>query len=311
MRMPLTSAAISTTSLLLLNARCLPSLLLGSSLLARPLFSRVPPIRLSNSFFLQSFPFSSSSGSSSSPLPPPSPSLVPGSPIPVEVTSFGPLGASVDVFSSSPPGLLIGRGLILQSALAYHSLSNPPAVIGSRLTGYVSFVHLSPHRSSSSGSPPLLKIDVSLRGVNVDVNGVPLDSVGRIVFDIRRRLKEGDGTMPLGDSSTPFEIEQLMPGVSRARFKKALGELYREKEIEKPGERETRLIAVKAEDLGPSLASMGKGGEERRQDTRSQDEKRRQENARSTPRYGGGGGGGRAQTRPGTERRDANTFEGR
>lgn len=226
-----------STSLFLLNARCLPSLLLSSPLLARPLFSRAAP-------FLRTSTALSFSSSSLPPFPPssPRPALAPGSPIPVEVYSFGPLGASVDVYSPSSPSTLIGRGLILQSEIKYHELSHPPIVVGSRLSAFASYLHPSPHKSS----PSLLKVDVSLRPVHLDENAVPLDTVGRVAFAVRQRLRDGgEGRLALGDGSTPFEIESVFPGVSKSRFRKALGKLYEEREIEKPGDHEIRLADKK------------------------------------------------------------------
>lgn len=76
---------------------------------------------------VKSVPSSSSSSSSTSSSPLPTPPFRPGQRIQVEVISFGPMGASVDIVADThdPEGVIaddippLGRGLILQKEIAY------------------------------------------------------------------------------------------------------------------------------------------------------------------------------------------------
>lgn len=151
----------------------------------------------------------------------------PGDSIQVEVTSFGPLGASVDVIGLGHDGDLLPAhmdpyttGLIVQKEIAYfrQARDNVDVVRGEILTAYVQNVR------EEDG-----KLDVSLRSYGGKAKG---GEVGTMILE-RLKLTPG-GVLNIGEKSNPKDISQEFPGVSKSVFKKALGGLYK-KSLVKPG----------------------------------------------------------------------------
>lgn len=148
------------------------------------------------------------------------PSFNQGDPIQVEILSFGPLGASVAVVGIGHGDNLLpvdkeplGFGLILQKEIAYfrEARDNVDVVRGEVLPAYVQKVR------EEDG-----KIDIGLRAFGGKAKAEQVTDL------IMEKLKESpDGTLPVGDKSTPVEIGYEFPGVSKSVFKKAVGLLYK------------------------------------------------------------------------------------
>jgi hypothetical protein len=150
-----------------------------------------------------------------------------GDKIVVEVMNFGKLGASVKVVgkggldeegnSMGPQQTqVLGLGLILQKEIHYFRLSRGgiDVVRGEILPAYVENI-----REDQ-------KIDVSLRppggmAKSRDVSSVILDLL----------LQSNEGTLNVGDRSSPEQINALLPGTSKLAFKKAVSALYKQKKI--------------------------------------------------------------------------------
>uniref|UniRef100_A0A7S1D7J4 Conserved virulence factor B-like winged helix domain-containing protein n=1 Tax=Cyclophora tenuis TaxID=216820 RepID=A0A7S1D7J4_CYCTE len=150
-----------------------------------------------------------------------------GDQVQVEVVSFGPLGASVeviglghganDVIEDSEPAL--GRGLILQKEIKYfrEARNYVDVVVGEVLPAYIEKV-----RDDK-------KLHIALRVVGGKAKA---DQVSEMIM---ARLEwEQDGALPIGDKSPPEAIGREFPGVSKSAFKRALSMLYK-KGLVKPG----------------------------------------------------------------------------
>jgi predicted RNA-binding protein (virulence factor B family) len=143
-----------------------------------------------------------------------------GDPIQVEISSFGPLGASVSVVGLGHDGKLLpvdgepyAYGLILQKEIAYfrEARDNVDVVRGEVLPAYVEKIRL------EDG-----KLDIGLRAFGGKAKA------DQIHEQILKKLEASpDGTLPVGDKSTPVEINREFPGVSKSVFKKAVGALYK------------------------------------------------------------------------------------
>lgn len=160
----------------------------------------------------------------------------PGDKIQVEVVQFGPLGASVEVIglghgddvpllpADAPEAY--GYGLILQKEISYFrsARNNIDVVRGEILPAYVQKVR-----------PEDGKLDISLRSFGGKAKS--LDAGTQIL----ERLEEVGGRLDIGEKSTPQEINDEFPGVSKSVFKKALGGLYK-KGLVKPGKTSIELM---------------------------------------------------------------------
>eukprot|EP00339_Tiarina_fusa_P029511 CAMPEP_0117042194 /NCGR_PEP_ID=MMETSP0472-20121206/29402_1 /TAXON_ID=693140 ORGANISM="Tiarina fusus, Strain LIS" /NCGR_SAMPLE_ID=MMETSP0472 /ASSEMBLY_ACC=CAM_ASM_000603 /LENGTH=206 /DNA_ID=CAMNT_0004753375 /DNA_START=134 /DNA_END=754 /DNA_ORIENTATION=+ len=163
--------------------------------------------------------------------------FTPGDKVQVEMVSFGPLGASVDVIGLShdadepllPPSQEPhGRGLVLQKEIAYfrQARGGVDVVLGEVLPGYVQSVR-----------EDIDKIDVSFRAFGGKAKA---EGVGKLILE-QLELAEHAGVLPIGDKSSPTDINQYFPGVSKTAFKKAVGALYRQGLI-KPGPKSITLV---------------------------------------------------------------------
>lgn len=146
-----------------------------------------------------------------------------GDKIQVEVSYFGVLGASVEVLGRSheddsligeeEPAL--GSGLILQSEIRYFRLSrkNVDVVQGEILPAFVENVR------------PDGKLDISLRPPGFAKANI-------LAKEILERLQSmPGGALNVGDKSSPSEIDEEFPGVSKSNFKKAVATLYKQKKV--------------------------------------------------------------------------------
>lgn len=148
------------------------------------------------------------------------PSFKPGDKIQVEVISFGPLGASVEVIGDShdPESLIpedeppLATGLILQKEIQYfrQSRDNVDVVRGEVLPAYVEKVR-------DDG-----KIDISLRTFGGKAKA---EEVSTMILD--KLSWAPGGVLQVGDKSSPEEIAKEFPGVSKSSFKRAVGALYK------------------------------------------------------------------------------------
>lgn len=139
----------------------------------------------------------------------------PGDKIQVEVVNFGPLGASVEVIglghgddvpllpADAPEAY--GYGLILQKEISYfrNARNNIDVVRGEILPAYVQKVRL------EDG-----KLDISLRSYGGKAKSMDAGT------QILERLEEVGGRLDIGEKSTPQEINDEFPGVSKSVFKK-------------------------------------------------------------------------------------------
>lgn len=144
----------------------------------------------------------------------------------IEVMSFGPMGASVDVVAANshdPDDVIqeseeaLGAGLISQQEIRYFrsSRNGLDVVLGEILRAYVTDVR-------DDG-----KLAIGLRPFGGKEKATELGAM------IIERL-ETDGEVPVGDKSPPNEIERVFPGASKSAFKKAVAALYKERKV-KPG----------------------------------------------------------------------------
>jgi hypothetical protein len=147
-----------------------------------------------------------------------------GMPIQVEVISFGPLGASVDVVGDdhNPDNLIpetepvMGRGLILQKEIYYfrQARNHVDVVAGEVLPAFVELVR-------EDGL-----LDICLRRPGGKAKA---EEVSVLIME---RLEESqDGTIYVGDKSSPDVIGEEFPGVSKGAFKKAVSALYKKGKV--------------------------------------------------------------------------------
>lgn len=155
--------------------------------------------------------------------------------IQVEVVRFGPLGASVEIISHnshSEEDLIpedeepLGYGLILQSEIAYFRASRggTDVVRGEILPAYVDW-------ERNDG-----KVDITLRRPGGKGKA---EDLGQIIM---KKLKESDNDeIPIGDKSSPEDINKFLPGSSKASFKRAVASLYKQRLVQ-PGAFTTKLM---------------------------------------------------------------------
>ena len=142
-----------------------------------------------------------------------------GDAIQIEVISFGPMGGSVDVvgLGHDPDKLIpetapsLGQGLVLQKEIHYfrQARDNIDVVAGEVLPAFVEEVR-------DDG-----RLNISLRRPGGKAKA---EDVSILILE---RLSELDGTLAIGDKSSPREIGLEFPGVSKGAFKKAVAALYK------------------------------------------------------------------------------------
>ena len=157
-----------------------------------------------------------------------------GNPILVEVVRFGPLGASVDVVAKShndddiipEDEEALGVGLIIQKEIGYFRASRGglDVVVGEILPAYVDWVR-------DDG-----KINISLRKPG---GRGKAEDLSKLL--IEKLEGSSDGEIPVGDKSSPEEINKTFPGASKASFKRAVASLYK-KGLVQPGAKSTKLM---------------------------------------------------------------------
>ena len=156
-----------------------------------------------------------------------------GDAVQVQVMSFGPLGASVDVIAAShdddqiipetePP---LAKGLILQKEISYfrQARNNVDVVLSEVLPAYVEHV-----RDDQ-------KLDIGLR--KFGGRAKTLD----VAEQLMERLQKQKGRLAVGDKSSPQDIAREFPGVNKASFKKAVAALYKQGKV-KPGPDSVTLL---------------------------------------------------------------------
>jgi len=179
----------------------------------------------------------------------------PGDKIQVEVTSFGPLGASVDVIGIGhgedvpllePEERPYATGLILQKEIAYFrsARGSIDVVRGEILPAYVQSIREveisdddEEEEEEDDGSPPPIKLDICLRSFGGKAKS---EEVGAMILE--RLEATDDGILDIGEKSSPVEINREFPGVSKSVFKKALGGLYK-KRLVQPGPDSVELMS--------------------------------------------------------------------
>lgn len=150
----------------------------------------------------------------------------PGAEILVEIDSFGPLGASVLILEGEEGNEeTVGTGLILQSEIHEfrEKRDNVDVVVGEVLTAFAQQVR------------PDGKVNVGLK---------PVGKTKRLSLaeNVLEQLQSSPtGSLPIGDRSPPEEIKRLLgDDVSKSAYKQALGTLYKDAKIERPGKTEVR-----------------------------------------------------------------------
>mmetsp|Transcript_496 Transcript_496/g.818 ORF Transcript_496/g.818 Transcript_496/m.818 type:complete len:250 (+) Transcript_496:96-845(+) len=157
-----------------------------------------------------------------------------GTAIQIEVMSFGPLGASVEVVGEghNPDNLIsetapaLGRGLILQKEIHYFRQARDyvDVVQGEVLPAFVEKVR----------DDGLLDICLRKPGGKAKAEEVS-------VLIMERLKQSADGTLSVGDKSSPDAIGDEFPGVSKGAFKKAVSALYKLGKV-KPGPDSVSLV---------------------------------------------------------------------
>lgn len=167
-----------------------------------------------------------------------------GDQIQVEVISFGPLGASVDVIAHkshdpadciSPDEPALGRGMILQREINYfrRGRGGVDIVKYETLPAYVENVR---EQTFEDCNAIEVRLDVSLRPVGGKAKAEDLGE------QILRKLQEADdGVLEIGDKSSPEEINEIFPGASKSAFKKGIAALYK-RGLVKPGPSSVTLM---------------------------------------------------------------------
>jgi hypothetical protein len=148
--------------------------------------------------------------------------FAPGDKIQIEIISFGPMGASVEVIAAShdPDDLIpedeppLALGLILQKEIQYfrQGRDGVDVVRGEVLPAYIERVREETNR-----------VDVGLRAFGGKAKA---EEVSKMILD-RLEYSSG-GTLPIGDKSHPEDINAEFPGVSKSTFKRAVSALYKE-----------------------------------------------------------------------------------
>jgi RNA recognition motif-containing protein len=164
-----------------------------------------------------------------------------GQTIKIRVSSFGPLGASVQVNGT------VG-GLVLQKELAlFRERRNGAEVaVGEVLDAYVEHVR-------ENG-----KVDVSLRPIlrsRIEQNKA----------QVLEALREGTGGMiNVGDKSTPEDIAGWFKGMTKSDFKNAIGSLYKDGLII-PDKHSTTLVPKEYLPIAQSAAAEAQAEKRRKQ----------------------------------------------
>lgn len=171
------------------------------------------------------------------------PTFEKGDKVQVEVISFGPLGASVDVIahnSHDPSDCIatdepaLGRGLILQREIKYfrEKRGGVDIVRYETLPAYVERVREEQFEENGGVE---VRLDISLRPIGGLAKALELGD------QILQKLKEENGILNIGDKSSPEEINHYFPGASKNAFKKAVSNLYKQGFV-KPGPESISLM---------------------------------------------------------------------
>lgn len=167
-----------------------------------------------------------------------------GDKIQVEVISFGPLGASVDVIAHKshdpsdcipPDEPALGRGMVLQREINYfrRGRGGVDIVKYETLPAYVEKVR---EQAFDDSNEVEVRLDVSLRPPGGKAKAVDLGE------QILQKLQDSDsGILEVGDKSSPEEINEIFPGASKGAFKKGISALYK-RGLVKPGPNSVKLM---------------------------------------------------------------------
>ena len=165
-----------------------------------------------------------------------------GDKIQVEVISFGPIGASVDVIAHQthdpsdcipPDEPALGRGMVLQREINYfrRGRGGVDIVKYETLPAYVEKV-----RELEFDDGVEIRLDVSLRPPGGKAKANDLGE------QILQKLQDSaDGVLEVGDKSTPEQINEIFPGASKSAFKKGISALYK-RGLVKPGPKSVTLM---------------------------------------------------------------------
>lgn len=201
----------------------------------------------------------------------------PGDRIQVEILSFGPLGASVDIVASShdPNSVIptsepaLGRGLILQKEIQYfrESRGNLDVLRGEVIPAYIEKIRDDQLEQQIDGEqqqqqqreyddyksyknerkqylpPHERRYDICLReyGGRAKAESLASQIMARLQEQQQQVGGEGVGELPIGDKSPPDHIAREFPGASKGSFKKAVAALYKQGKV-KPGPHSIKLI---------------------------------------------------------------------
>ena len=122
-----------------------------------------------------------------------------------------------NLIPESSPAL--GQGLVLQKEIHYfrQGRNNIDVVAGELLPAFVEEVR-------DDG-----RLNISLRQPGGKAKA---EEVSKVIMN--KLDQTSDGTLPVGDKSSPRDIGLAFPGVSKAAFKKAVAALYKQGKVE-PG----------------------------------------------------------------------------
>jgi len=175
------------------------------------------------------------------------PDFRPGDKIQVEIVSFGPMGASVDIVASShnPDRIIpasqapLGQGLILQKEISYYrqGRGGVDVVRGEVVPAYIEKVREVTDWDAKQGQH-VQKFDICLRqyGGKAKTASVATQIMERLEFTL-------GGEIPIGDKSSPDLIAEEFPGVSKVAFKRAVSSLYKQGKVQ-PGPHSITLMQL-------------------------------------------------------------------
>jgi len=119
----------------------------------------------------------------------------------------------------------LAYGLILQAEIGYYRAARGglDVVVGEILPAYVNWVR-------DDG-----KVDITIRKPGGKGKA---EDLSKTIFD---KIKAEGGQLQIGDKSSPHDINTVIPGASKAQFKRAVALLYKQGKVQ-PGPHETKLL---------------------------------------------------------------------
>jgi CvfB-like winged helix domain len=187
----------------------------------------------------------------------------------VEIISFGPMGASVNVIGighnvpddqlvpvDEPP---LAKGLILQREIHLFRLArnNVDVTRGEVLSAYVERIRETASATDAAGTgtgvSSIPKLDICLRAFGAIAKANEASAL--ILQRLNDLSVDGVAELPIGDRSPHEDIGRYFPGMSKTAFKRAVGNLFDQKKVW-PSPHAIRLYT--ADDAAKAAAGRGR-----------------------------------------------------